>query len=272
MTFEEYQRQLAEGVKIIKQVDEKTLPDLHWFLSRYNGKMLSRLILLTETLKDIDNQCLYKRPSMWVAFISVRETAKAGKDLATYHGTWHKTIIQLIALGLIYRRKPDESDKNNKYMAESLRIAEERGQKPIAYMGVPSYNKERLRKANAQARKLRNSQVSPSRISKASVIQIWGQKTANAIYQDTREETDTQSEVSKVLVQTARKLIRQKGYTTKVELIQTTIDHLNSLHPEELEKQEKELTLLFELDQEHRNITFTNYEKEVTRLYRTMGK
>lgn len=270
MTFEEYKQQLAENIEIINHVNDRELPYLHWFLTRNNGKMLSRLVSLLETLRSIDNQTLYMKPHLWVAFISIRHLTEKGKHLATYHGTWQSTIIQLLALGLIYRHKPKNDDTDNRYMADSLKKAQ--GRQPIGYMGVPAYTGIRLRKANRMARKLKESKVSTSKISKADVIQIWGQKVANTIYQDTRTETDIQAEVSEALVQTARRLIARKGYATKQELLQVTTDHLDTLHPEELEKKERFFTLLFALDPGHRDITFVDYAWEVTRLYKSRGR
>lgn len=224
MTFEEYKVLLAENQAIIDQVQARreALPYLHWYLTRHKGKMLTRVKAILHLLAGIDNQTYYRK--QWMAFISIRHLARQGQDIASCHRTWHSTLLMLQALGLITRHKPSEGDIDNRYMADSL--TRRKDQAPIGYMGAPAYTEKRLLLADRMAKKLRNSQVSTSKLSKADVIQIWGSKVANKIYQDGRTETALQKDIAKELTSTASRLIQEEGYTTRERLIQATADDL----------------------------------------------
>jgi hypothetical protein len=103
------------------------------------------------------------------------------------------------------------------------------------YIGTPAYTAARLQEANKLAKKLRDSGMSTSNMNKVKVIRIWGQATANEIYQDGRNETAMQKEIIQVLVETAKELIKSQGYTTKDELLRETIKCLRkNVHPQEV--------------------------------------
>lgn len=249
MTVDEYKRQLACNIETIKKVDGEALPHLYWYLTRYNGKMIQRLISIIELLKGIENPTLVASPNMWAAFLSVRHISEMGQDITKDFKTWQSSIIQLLALGLIYRHIPSQADEGNRYMADSIK-RKRKHHRVISYLGVPSYTPDRLTAADTKAKQLRYSKVSTANMSKEAIIQIWGQNTANAIYQDTRTESPRNKEVSNALVKTAQALIKEKGYTWKKELLAGTAKQLH---------QGKTGHLI-------------DYQREVTRLYNKLGR
>lgn len=236
MILEKYKKQLDENAKIIKQVDNQKLPNLYWFLHTQKGKRLDRLICLIDVLRQLDEKKyrLLQRPNMWGGYCSVRYLAEKGKEIAKDHLVWHSFVIQALALGLIYRHLPTIEEEQaykeyKQHKAKSNGFIDEsttENERATSLLGVPLYTLERLMLADKQALKLRYSRVSTYRISKEAVIQIWGQKIANTIYQDQRVEALESKKIAWGIVVTARELIKEKGYASKIELLNDTALYL----------------------------------------------
>lgn len=148
-------------------------------------------------------------------------------------GIWSTKINILCTLGLIYKLdisnissedsyKIRKSREKRKEKIEEKSIDESKAKyvKNVNYFAIPRYDDEMiLNRADERAKKLYENGYKQSTFSKSIVIEAFGQDFADKIFLDKRKKTSAEAERESIVFLTIAKKIKEKGYTTKIEVL-----------------------------------------------------
>lgn len=218
-------RRAVENIKVIQNIDSSEYPNLHKLLHKRRGGLYQALIYILEK-SDREPYLQYEEYgagsfSQSIGHFTRDEEARAINRTTQ---TWQNKLILLLAIGLIKRDKPDENTTNlNKRLAVSRSIRmqhkNKRKAQPISYWYFDKYTDKKIVFCERRSKKWVDSGYSLSNISKEVIIKVYGEKIANAIYQDKRRISAITNIANYEIANAISEIVQLKGYAYRDEVL-----------------------------------------------------
>jgi hypothetical protein len=223
--MEAYRARIEANRKAIQGITPEAYPYLYQLLTQRNNALQGRLLAMLQRMQTIDNQEKDRDGNYWY-YESLRHFAVSGQESARTPITWYKSIILLCCLGLIWRQKPTE-DATTPYQvsANSHRRTDINAQwQAIGFYSTPEYTPVVLDQAERRAKAWIQRGATIRGLSKETIIEVFGQRVANMIYQDERRKTNLHKELESIFIKQAKAQIKVNGFTTKEGIIKGTVE------------------------------------------------
>lgn len=218
MDFSEYKAGLIYNKRLLKNLTPEQAPALYKFLHQRNGSMLERLLVILDKAQHTENQ----EGSEWGYwfFCPLSRYAVEGQAAARQGKTWRKSIILFACMGLIDRHIPTEETAATPYQQRAVEHAHEHGRRrATAFYTVPTYNRRQLEYIESKAARWVYSKGTLQEFSKSTVIDVFGQATADRVFQDERRKPLHTIEAERALHDAVVSLLDTHPYTTKGEVL-----------------------------------------------------
>lgn len=156
------------------------------------------------------------------------------------YNTWNRNINIFTALGLINKHKSDNLNRMVKRRAK--RLSREKSKKlnissdkikDINFYTIPLYNEEILTKSESVAKRLIENNFRSNSFNKKLLIDTFGEKFANNVFDDGRTVSEYSIYVSKQVEKFILNEIEQNGYTTKYDAINKVHINYKKIHSSE---------------------------------------
>lgn len=218
-------RRAAENIEIINKLSPAEYPCLYQILNRRQGGLLESLLYgLRKSQKE--NYLQYGEHGRAWYFQKIERFTidDEARLVAKTKQTWHTKLLLMVFIGLLNRYKPNNTTQN-KFMKNSL-IAKQLKQKetgrpvqPISYWSFDKYTKEQLTYCEKNAKKWLDSKATLRNFTKETAISVFGQRRANAVYQDGRKTKAITSMAFTCICEAIESFINTKGYAYRDEVL-----------------------------------------------------
>lgn len=174
-----------------------------------------------------------------IDFTKIHQNKKRKKERRfNRKGVWSTKLNILCTLGLIYKLdiskikdsykiKKSNEKRNEKIEEKGLFESKAKFVRTVNYFAIPIYNDMIFKEAEERAKKLLENGYKQSTFSKTIVIETFGQDFSDKIFLDSREKTDKQIERENLVFSVIRKQVKEKGYTTKDDVLSELYSKIN---------------------------------------------
>jgi hypothetical protein len=221
-----YQLMLRKNIEMIENIindndDPSSFPFLQKWLTSYGKSNGNKLLSLHHFALEKSTNPLPINDSFYF-FVSQRfMSAKYGGAIRT----WNKCISLLAASGLISKHKASTWKQDRGLLTASqqtsLLKAKTKGHMPNIHYIIPCYTIDLLKKADKTLKQFFQDGGSVTGLSKSMLIDMYGQKEANRIEDDSRKKTKEQVQAEILLERFLTEQIQTMGMAIKDKVINT---------------------------------------------------
>lgn len=214
-TFQEacaaYHNRLTSAIKAVEHIASALYPALHGLMG---GGMERRLIQLLQTIGSIPTYPEMDETGAAPVAISHRQLVRLyGGSLQT----WNHYLTLWAAWGLIEKVKPC-TEHPSAQERTLLKRAEDRNQYPETRYTIPPYTEAQLQQAEARAAQWKAAKVSISTMTKATLIQVYGQTIADRAYDDERQLSTRTQRAQEAFRAAILQALTDRPYTTQAAI------------------------------------------------------
>lgn len=211
-----YHDRLTSAIKAVEHIASALYPALYGYMG---GGMERKLVLFLQTIDRIPTYPEIDEAGNAPVAISHRQLVRQyGGSLQT----WNHYAALWTAWGLVIKVKPCP-DHPSPHEKKLLRRAEEMNQYPETRFIIPPYTAEVLEQAEQRARQWKQAGVSISTMTKASMIQVYGQAISNQAYDDERHKSTIAQRAEEAIEAAILRQLTEGPYTTR-EAIEASVE------------------------------------------------
>lgn len=215
----QYKSRIFGNIFKLENLSAKEFPFLHKFLYARKGAQLKRLLFILEMARDTENQ-ERDRWGYWLILPQSR-MVELGKEFGVTALTWYRAVILFASMGLIKREIPTEETANTPYRKRAIEYAIKNGDRKAAqFIQIPNYSARQLKYIEKQAKKWIKRKATTYRLSKSTIIEVFGTCIADRVYQDERHTPFTDKEAEAQITKALVSILATSPYTTKEAVIQ----------------------------------------------------
>lgn len=221
-----YRQQLIDNLCVIEDLLSNNgqyspaYPFLHRWLTSYGASNGNKLKSMLQYAIDHSDRPMFTSNGNGLFFVSQRYLSKEYKGTLA---TWNKCIMLMAAFRLINIIKPSEWKLQRGYLNESqynsLINASKKYGRPINYYYFDSYSLQHLNDVESRIKHFFDAGGNVTGLCKTMLIDLYGQREANMITDDSRKRTQEQRKAERIIEKVAIRYIRQKGFVARDDII-----------------------------------------------------
>ena len=221
-----YRQKLIDNLNVIEDLlsnngqHSPAYPFLHRWLTSYGASNGNKLKSMLQYAIDHSDRPMFTSNGNGLFFVSQRYLSKEYKGTLA---TWNKCIMLMAAFRLINIIKPSEWKLQRGYLNESqynsLINASKKYGRPINYYYFDSYTLQHLNDVESRMKHFFDAGGNVAGLCKTMLIDLYGQKEANRITDDSRKRTQDQKQAERIIEKAIARQIGKKGFATRDEIV-----------------------------------------------------